>query len=599
MPRRTKRGNQSGRDRASGRPRASRDGAPATPWARLALAVGAHVVLALSASAPQAHHGGDNAAYLALGHSLVQDGAYRELWTPGQPEHSRYPPLYPAFLAAMILAGAKTWSAFKALSLAFTTLATAFCFLWARRLGGDRVGLVVALLFGASYGMIHAAQWILSEPLFVAVTCGSLWLLAPKPGSDAPRRQALAGGLILASAAYFTRTAGAPVVAAAALWLAMGRRWKELGVFAAAFAAVALPWHGRSGGGYVSEFWMINPYSPTLGQVGPWELAVRVANNAWSYVADYLPDAVAGASGGAAAAAGGALAAAALAGWLRRVRSGPGVGEIFVGLYVCLMLAWPSQGASVRFVLPVLPLVLLYGYESAAWLAAALTKRAPGPSSLLAARWRRPAGIATLAAAVAIPAGMSWTRLESTSRICRQATAALGPWGCYGANIRAFQAMALWARDHLPEGSAVFSRKPRLFYAFSGVPSAVFPFEVNQARFFALADSLGINYFLRSNWDGREDRFVGPVVAAHPERFCLVADFQDPTESISILAIRPPGDEEAADTAQPGSVEGTVLSECRAEGSSRPPSQACMALMTLPFLTDRSAGWCSRPDFSP
>ncbi len=576
-------------------------GASARLWTGLALAVGAHVVLASSASAPQVHHGGDNAAYLALAHSLVQDGSYRELWSPGRPEHSKYPPLYPAFLAAMILAGAKSWSAFKASSLALTALATAFCFLWARRLRGDRAGLVVALLFGASYALLHTAQWILSDPLFVAATFGSLWLLAPKSAPErAPPRRELAAGLALACAAYFTRSAGAPLIAAAALWLATGKRWKELGVLAAALAAPAFLWHSRSGGEYVSEFWLINPLAPEMGRAGPWELAARVANNAWTYATDYVPNGVAGAIGGAATAAGLALAAAALAGWLRRVRSGPEVAEIFAGLYVCLMLAWPSQWSGDRFALPVLPLAIFYAYESLARAAAALAERAAPlfgerrtsqrPRSRAAPR-RRKAGAAALAAVAAVSAGLSWTHLRSGTADCREATAAQGaqgPWGCHGENVRAFHIAALWARDNLPAGSAVFSRKPRFFYAFSGLPSAVYPFESNPARFFALADSLGIDYFLKSNWDGSEAYYVGPVIAARPERFCLVAGFQGPKESIAIFALRPPGDEEADGAAQPGSAEES-LPECR-EGSSALPSQASIASTTVPFLIDRAPG---------
>lgn len=584
-------------------------------WAGLALVVGFHVVLALSTSVPQMHHGGDNTHYLSLAHSLVQDGSYRDIWTPDQPAHSKYPPLYPAFLAAMMLAGAKTWTAFKASSLAFTALATAFCFLWARRLRGDRSALATALVFGGSYSLLSASHWILSEPFFVATTMGSLWLLASAQGRKDARppqpplrslppasRLQLAAGLLLAGTTYFIRSAGLPLIVAAAAWLAIGRRWKELGAFAAVLAAPALLWQSRAGGQYVSEFWLKTVYAPELGRVGPWDFAVRVATNAWDYATEHVPIAVAGDLGGATTALGIGLAVAAAAGWLRRVRSGPGVAEGFAFLYVGLMLAWPPQGASERFALPLLPLALFWGCESVARLAAACATRwgtpgrRPDPARRDDLRWRRLAGAAALVAVVAVPASLSWSALRGLSRACRESVSATGPLGCWGNNVRNFHFMALWAGDHLPEGSTVFARKPRIFYAFSGLPTATFPFETSPARFFGLADSLGIDYFVRDAWGREAARFVDPVVAAYPERFCSVARFRLGADSISLLAILPPGDPAAEGPDRPGSTP--TLSECAppGTGASTMPSQASVVSMTVPFLADRSADARPRPD---
>ena len=601
-------------------------------WAGLAFAVALHVVLATSASAPQVHHGGDNAGYLSLAHSLVQDGSYRELWHPGQPEHSKYPPLYPAFLAAMILAGAKSWSVFKASSLALTALATAFCFLWGRRMYGDRAGLVAAVLFGASYAVLFSAQWILSEPLFLALKTACLWLLAPKRGIGEPQRTdapsasfgpapwELAAGLALAMAAYFTRAAALPLVAAVALWLATSRRWKALAAFAAAAAAPLFLWHTRSGGEYVSEFWLINPYQPDLGQAGLGDLAVRAATNAWLYAGDHIPNGLAGSVGGLAPLVGIALIAAAAVEWLRRVRSGPGVAEFFVVLYGGLMLAWPTQWAGDRFALPILPVTILYAYASAARLAkycAERTERRPAaagrsgarttarkkaraaargqvPAAPLPAGLRRLAAGAALAVAVAVPAGLSWDRLRATSPGCAEATVAGGPWGCYAPNIRALHVMALFAGDHLPEGSVVYSRKPRLFYAFSGMQSVAYPRSRDPSRFMAVADSLGVGYVVRSSWDASEAAFVDPAVAAYPERFCQVAAFESAATSISLLAIDsrsagadPSAEGEGARTdgeeADPTLSQGQ-LRDCPPESGSTAPSRAAVASMTVPIL---------------
>ena len=554
-------------------------------WAGLAFALGVHVVLVLSAWTPQVNIRRDNVVYLALAHSLVEDGAYRELWHPGEPDHTKFPPLYPAFLAAMILAGATTWGAFKASSIAFTALATAFCFLWARRLRGDRAGVVVAVLFGASYAVLFAAQGIRSEPMFLVATMGCLWLLAPGKTKPKPRWE-LAAALALAVVAYFARSAGAPLIVAAGLWLAIGRRWKELGVFAAALAVPVFLWGRASAEAYASEFWLINPRVPDLGRAGLWDWVVRAVTNAWTYASDYVPNGLAGPLGGVAAVVGIALTVATLAEWLRRVRSGPGVAELFLVLYCGLLAAWPWSYS--RFALPILPVVLLYAYASVARLAKFWVDRRPAPEpaapgAVRENRWRRLAGAAALAATVAVPAGLSWDRLRDLSLGCGQAMVA-----CYPDEYRAFHVMALWAGDHLPEGSVVYSRQPRLFYAFSGLQSVAYsrrsvPFSTDGSRFMAIADSLGIGYVAKSRW-GRWDRaaiYVDPVVVAHPERFCRVARLQSPTE-IWMLAILPPLEGEAEPPSQTS--RGTELRECPPEGGSTLPSQSAVASMTVPFL---------------
>lgn len=229
-----------------------------SPGVLLTIVLAVHVVLGFTSALPAIHPGGDNSAYIALAHSLAGNQGYSALWHPGAPPHTQYPPLYPGALAVLILAGVKSWTAFKAFSLVTTGLATAFCFLWVRRLHGPRIAAVTALLFGVAPGVLISGQWILAEPLFMTFALASLWLLTPETRSARQRkvpaevlplrsRVALGAGLLLVIAAYFTRSAGLPLVVAVAASLALARRWAALGVFGALFAVTAVPWHLRAG----------------------------------------------------------------------------------------------------------------------------------------------------------------------------------------------------------------------------------------------------------------------------------------------------------------------------------------------------------------
>ena len=571
---------------------ASRSAAHARRLAAAALGaavVAVHVAMAVVSMSPMPHIGGDNAGYLALANSLAQHGAYVETWHPDSPPHAKYPPAYPAVLAIMILAGAKTWGAFKALSVFCTGLATGFCFLWLRRRTGVWRAAALSLLFGVAPALLYASQWILSEPMFLALILGSLWLLTPDAGSEHRLEAAaryLAAGLVLAIATYFTRSAGLPLAAAAALCLAQDKRWRVLAGFAALFALPAVLWHVRPGVAYAADFWLVNPYVADLGKAGPVDLIWRVGDNLWRYAVEYVPGSLTGVYGALRMVAGLILASLALGGWVASMRRRPGVAEYFFALYAGLILLWPVQWSGDRFALPLLPLVLLYATDALAFLVRKLTSWARsvqetlGPG-FLPARGVLPARRILAAAAVALvatPAVLSWVEVARDTRDCRTATERAGAFACAPVPALGFHALSVWAGHQLPEGSIVLSRKPRLFHAFSGLPSAVFPFSENDWLLLAQADSLGAEYLLRASWDNSIVGYVDPVVAAHPHRFCRAAALRH-TDGlvVSLLAIKPPPPE--------GAPSGPVLEVCPewANRQQLPPPSA-LSSMTVPLL---------------
>ncbi len=541
--------------------------------------VSVHVVLGFTSATPAIHPGGDNAAYVSLANSLAGNAGYAEPWHPEEPPHTQYPPLYPAALAVLILLGAKTWVAFKAFSLVLTGMATAFCFLWIQRIHGPRIAALIALLFGLAPGVLISAQWILAEPLFMALVFASLWLLTPDspqrsrqdrgPESSRRSRAELGAGLVLAIAAYFTRSAGLPLVVAVAIGLVAARRWAALGVFGGLFGITAVPWHLRAGDEYVSAFWMVNPYAPDLGRAGVGDLVQRVADNLWQYTGEILPTTMAGVGGAPGLTLGLVIVGLAAWGWFVRARGQAGIPEFFFLLYTGMIVLWPSVWSGDRFLLPIVPLFLLYAGEGLARLTAGHPKWRPRVFALIV-------GVAFL-----LPAGSSWLDRSGQATQCRLQVRTSGPFGCYSANVRELQAMAIWTGDRLPQGSVVFTRKPRIFHAFSGHAAAVYPFTTDEGTLLMQADSLGVDHVVLGNWDGSGAMYVQPAIRNDPGRFCLVAQLQVGSgPPVLLLAIRdrstddPPVPVDAADR----------LALCLHEDWETPPSSGAMGSMTVPIL---------------
>ncbi|MCJ7630008.1 MAG: hypothetical protein MUO50_16655, partial [Longimicrobiales bacterium] len=372
---------------------------------------------------PLPHSGGDNAGYISLAHSLLDRGAYLELWDAGEPPHTKYPPVFPALLAMAILLGAKSWAALKLVPAFSAVLAVAFTFLWARDRRGLALGVVVALLLGLSESVVYYSQWILSDPTFLALTMAALWALqksfgsgehSEAGGSTGGKELWLVVGMALVVVAYFTRSAGLPLVVATFLWLGLRRRWRAVAGFAVAFGVPAALWWARGrvlgGSEYVSEFWLIDPYQPQLGTIGPGGLLDRLTGNFLSYVTRIIPAGVAGDGLSIISPIGVGLGLVTLVGWVRMLRDRVGVAELFFPLYFGLILLWPPAWSGDRFALPLLPLMFFYSGVALLWLFGSF------PMGV------RRVSVGVLVLALAMPAGFQLQLMAKAAGTCRELT---------------------------------------------------------------------------------------------------------------------------------------------------------------------------------
>jgi hypothetical protein len=478
---------------------------------------------------PRPHSGGDNAGYVTLAYSLLERGAYLELWDPAEPPHTKYPPVLSVLLAGLILVGAKSWAALKLVPAFSTVLAVAFAFLWARERGGTAMGVGVAVLMGLSSAVVYYSQWVLSDPTFLALTMGALWAFerargesrkAREKGRESHPSQAdlswLGAGMVMVMLAYLTRSAGLPLALAVGLWLGHRRHWKALWVFAAVFGVPAFLWWLRGyvvgGGEYVSEFWMVDPYRPFLGTLGPLELLERVKANFVAYVGQIVPGGIVGQGRPFLPPLGVALLALWLLGWVRALRERVGVPELFLPLYFGLILLWPTPWSGDRFALPLFPLMFFYAGTALLWLLGPLGARTKG------------AVLVVVAAALAVPMVHHWSVLARDAGACREATQAGAPERCLFQAELEYLALARWSGEHLPDGSVVVTRKPRIFYVMSGMKALSVPFTTDPDEFLQRARAGGGGYVTLDLMDTVSRFYVLPVLRDRLPFVCAIVE---------------------------------------------------------------------------
>ncbi|WP_420125734.1 hypothetical protein [Longimicrobium sp.] len=505
----------------------------ARPWHAAVLLAVLHGILALLSLDPTLHNGGDNAAYLALARSIMERGTYQELWDPAMRPHVQYPPGWPLVLAGAMTVGIKPWVGFKVLSILFSCAAVVLSYLWARRVSTTGVALAVAGVLALSPGVVDLARWELSDVPFWAFTMLALWAFArmarpAEQGADpaaVPVESAAAAGepwpggwrapalgALAVLLAYVTRSAGLPLVVAAAVWLAWRHRGRALALFAAVVGPFAVAWwlRGRVAGNpsYAGHLWYVDPYTPSLGTVTFGGMLQRIARNVVEYGGDHLPYLLIGSRDtGPAIAVGVTVLVLAAVGWGMRVRRA-GLAEVWLPLYLGLVLIWPSEWSGERFLLPALPVLLLCAAE----VVRAGGKRIGQPLLL-------GAGLVGVLAVGGVPKVVAEVKLSSS---CRAAYTPDLPHPCLPAEWQDFLALAASVRGELPADAAVLSRKPTLFWAQSGYPSRPYPFTNNPDTLIAFARESNARYVVMDYLDNIAMMYLSPVLMQRPRAFCVM-----------------------------------------------------------------------------
>lgn len=468
---------------------------------------------------PKPFIGGDNYWYMVLAESFRSGEGYRDLWLPGAPPHTRFPPVYPLLLAT-VGALASSVLIFKLISLAFTTAAVGLTTSWVSRRAEAPLPLMAGLVVSVLPALVEYSHWVLSEPAFTFFIIFTLLALARDDrGSPGTWFFLAVSGSVLAT---LTRSAGLPLILAVALHLGVRRRWSRLGIFLAVVCLALGAWWLRSRWVGSTDIpyseWMLfrDPYRPSLGTVTLGELFARVVQNLGVYTTAIWPQSLGGRdlNPGLAGAVGIVTAFAVAAAAVRRLRrlEAP---ELFFFGYLALIFVWPEAWTDQRLLLPLLPLTGSYLIEAVFWAWGAL-----GTKSHVAQRAVRPAVVT--ASVCVLFAGFGTLRglgphLECASRYWRG-----DRYACYPAPFVDFLETAAWTREHTEPDAIVVNRKPQIFYWVSGRRGDIYPFTTNGDSVIRFLDALDARYVVVDNLSATTYRYLVPAIQRYANRFRVI-----------------------------------------------------------------------------
>ncbi|MFQ5746463.1 MAG: ArnT family glycosyltransferase [Gemmatimonadota bacterium] len=494
-------------------------GLPASTW--LFVIIGVHLALGLLLFDPTLFPGGDNATYMVLGDAIRTGRGYVDLYLPGAPLHTKYPPLFPLWLAGLGEFGGL--QVFKASALVLTGIAVYLTYRLGARACGRVQGLAGAALVAVSPVVLEYSHVVLSEALFTVLVLAALLAL------DADARRVRLGGVGLAAAAFFTRSAGLPLLIAVPLF-ALARRERRLAVLSGIVAVLAIGgWSVYQSvatpdqPGYLQQLLLVNPYDPARGPVDVAGLLTRAAVNFWRYVSAELPGAFGSRGGnglGGISTAGLGIMGAGLAlvGWSRAMSERVSVQGLFVALYVLLIVLWPEVWTDRRFLLPILPVVVLYLIRGAERVGSARGRRL-GPAVA--------AGAALMFAAPSVASSV--VRIPD-ARWCQASYRDGLP--CDLPAYGSFYAAAEWAAENTPSDAIFANRRPNVFYWISGRRGDLYPFSDDPEVVMERLEAMGAEYVVLDRTSVTTDLYLAPAIMAHADRFEVVYGKGDPVTLI-------------------------------------------------------------------
>ena len=504
-----------------------------TQWVAPAALALLHLFLALLAFRQTPFTGGDDAAYISLGQSLLHGHGYINIWDPARQPHTQYPPVFPAIVALGLGAGLSPEVGLDLMMVCFSALAVFVSCLLLFRTANRGVAFWAGFFIAISPDIIRNGQAVLSDiPFWIfSILAVILWHRADAARTTRGSEPAAMNvTLVVAAAAatlaaYFTRTAGLPLLIATFLWLLLRKQTRALIIMAAcALPLIVLWWyriHSDGGNGYLVVLAAIDPYSPSLGNAGPSDLAQRIGTNATAYASRHLSWLVFGNPTNGVI-FGIPFSAAVLVGWARRIKK-HALPELWFPLYLGLLMVWPATWAGSRFLLPVVPLIALYVAE-AVGMVAAMTS------------------FPKVIAAIVVVSGtllMSTALRQEASdgRACRQQYALGNRFPCTDPAFRDFLQSAEASRGNLPPGSSVWSRKPTLFFLHSGYASRMYPLYTVPDSLFQASARLGTRYLVVDQLSDLAGRYLKPVLDTHPGNFCILTAIS--TARATFLQITP------------------------------------------------------------
>ncbi|WP_372752031.1 ArnT family glycosyltransferase [Labilibaculum sp.] len=468
---------------------------------------------------------GDNAGYYILAKSIATGKGYTNIHKPNESAANHLPPGYPAIVSLVFKTlGYKIGMVKITNGILFLLSIFTLFFLFKDLSGNKQLSFAVSLIVLLNTHFLRFSTMMMSEIPFLLFSSLCLLVFIRLNLKKSPfSNSQFYLFLLLLGASFYIRTAGIALAVGSCAILLFNKNYKYLISTMAGFILLVAPWQIRShflgGNSYLQQLVQKNPYRPELGQMDLTDWVQRFLINTKRYLIHEIPNAcfpfkeinyhseinslnwLMGIS----------ILALILFG-LFQIKKHRMLLIMYLAANFGILLLWPEVWYGVRFILPIVPILLLLVCLGLLNLSKKLLitffKRSEKTEALIPYFW-------TILIVL-----LCFNQLRMIHIRAKMP---------YPVNYNNYLFIAKWSKKNTPEEAIFCCRKEQLFYLFSNrkvvrYKSSLQPNEViedlikNKVDYVVL-DQLG---FLSTR------RYLYPAIQKYPQNFQLINHQENP-----------------------------------------------------------------------
>ena len=464
---------------------------------------------------------GDNAGYYILAKSLATGQGYTNIHRPEYQAANHLPPGYPAIISTVFLTIGSDINTIKIVNgvLFFLSLLTLFSLF--KILSGNRnLSFVITILTLLNPYLLRFSTLIMSEiPFLLFSSLTLLVFIKLDKQKTAYKNKNFYLFIVLLASSFYIRTAGIALVSGVVLALLLEKNYKLIFASISGFLILILPWQIRGyllgGNSYINQLFQKNPYRPEMGRMDITDWFERFFLNLKRYIVHEIPngtfprniidyqseiqavDWIIGL----------ALVLIMIFGILKIKKHKVLMIGYLLGSFGILLL-WPEVWYGVRFLLPLIPFLILFAgiamikiLENLKWSNKRITNISPYIFLL-------------------IIGFIIYPQLRITKIMADLP---------YPMNYNNYLFIAKWAKTNTPEDAIICCRKDQLFYLFSNRKTMRYKNTLDKEELIKNLNTKKVSHVVLDQLGFLSTpRYLYPAIQRHQEKFVTINHQKNP-----------------------------------------------------------------------
>jgi len=241
---------------------------------------------------------GDNAAYFMLGKALAGGHGYVNLNSIEQTENNHFPPGYPAILSVLIKIFGESYNVPKLFNgLCFMGVLILLFYSGRELTASLPVVMITIFSLLLNSHLLRYSTIIMSELPFLLLSLLAIFFFSTsRKDSEFLKDSKFYLTILFIVGSFYVRSTGIALLLSIILYLLHKRHWQQALAYCGAFILLVAPWLIRGqilgGNSYLHQLIMVNPYRPGMGELGIVDLINRLFDNLSRYISTEIPSAV-------------------------------------------------------------------------------------------------------------------------------------------------------------------------------------------------------------------------------------------------------------------------------------------------------------------